>query len=327
VNTFCDLYQGKYREMGWGAVYFDNTSTPACDNADHGCGYRDEYGIWQPEQRYLEHRDVQRRFYLAMRERWPGKMLFNHESGQLDMTQLSHCDGMIDGEHLTLALPGDGFNYHKILTLDRMRAEYMGHNFGFVPIFLPEFTRASSGNAAVTNRFMTTPEPPEVMHLLGLLFLHDILPWNAYSHPGPYFHLWAVQDAFGWGDEIQWLPYWKNQDLVSLSPDDSNVVCTLYRGPGRVLAVVMNNTDSDRDVEVKLDLEKVGLPAGLAYAVDAWKAAGFKSPHYTIDSQGTAVASPQPVSIAGVEERIPLQAGRLTVKVAKRNFRVLSLSK
>jgi hypothetical protein len=325
VNTFCDLYQGRYKELGWGAVYFDNASTPACDNADHGCGYRDEYGVWQPEQRYLEHRQVQRRFYLAMRGRWPGKLLFNHESGQLDMTQLSHCDGMIDGEHLTLALPGLGFNYHQLLTLDRMRAEYMGHNFGFVPIFLPEFTRASAGNAAVTGRFMTTPEPPEVLHLLGLLFLHDILPWDAYSHPGAYFHLWAVQDAFGWGDDVQWLPYWKNRRLVALAPADPNVVCTLYRRPGKLLAVVMNNTDTDRDVLVALNLKRLGLPATTAYAQDAWRAAGYQSPHYQINSKGMAVPTPQPLSVTGAEERIPLAAGRLTIRVDKRNFRIVSL--
>jgi hypothetical protein len=301
--------------------------TPLCDNADHGCGYRDEHGAWQPEQRYLEHREVQRRFYRAMRARWPGKLLFNHESGHPDMTQLSHCDGMIDGEHLTLAVASEGFHYHRLLTLDRMRAQYMGRNFGFVPVFLPEFTRASQGNAAVTRRFMTDPEPPEVMHLVGLLFLHDILPWNAYSHPGPYFHLWAVQDAFGWGDDVEWLPYWKNRDLVSLAPADPNLVCTLYRRPGKVLAVVMNNTDDDREVHVALDLAKLGLPEKTARAIDAWKAAGFRSPHYTADSQGAVSPSPRPLEVAGVEERIPLAAGHLKIHSGKRNFRVLSITK
>jgi hypothetical protein len=259
VTTFCDLYEGQYKDMGWGGVYFDVTPPPSCDNADHGCGYRDEYGVWQPEQRYLEHRGVQRRFYVAMQERWPDKLLFNHESGCLNMMQLAFCHGMIDGEHLTLALPPEGFSYRNLLTLDRMRAQYMGHNFGFVPIFLPEFTRAGEGNDALCNRFMLTEEPPEVMHLVGLLALHDILPWNAYSNPAPYFHWWAVQDAFGWGDGVEFLPYWSNRDLVSLSPDDPNVVCTIYRRPGKALFVVMNNTDEDRDVTLQPNWGKLGL--------------------------------------------------------------------
>jgi len=120
------------------------------------------------------------------------------------MSQLSHCDGMIDGEHLTLALPPQGFNYHRILTLDRMRAEYMGTISALC--HLPsEFTRASQGNVAVT-AVHDDARIARGAHLVGLLFLHDILPWDAYSHPGPTSTL-AVQDAFGWGDDVQWLPY------------------------------------------------------------------------------------------------------------------------
>jgi hypothetical protein len=325
VTTFCDLYQGKYQEMGWGAVYFDVTPTPSCDNADHGCGYRDEFGVWQPEQRYLEHREVQRRFYVAMQERWPGKLLFNHESGHLNMMQLAFCHGMIDGEHLTLELPARNFNYHDILTFDRMRAQYMGHNFGFVPIFLPEFTRAGSGNAEVMARFMTDPEPPEVMHLVGLLFLHDILPWDAYSNPAPYFHLWAVQDAFGWGDEVEFLPYWKNREFVTLSPADPNVVCTLYRRPGRVMMVVMNNTDEDRDVTLQLNAAKLGRPQLADGSVlDAWQAVSFKYDNYAPDPQNPERFLPTPAEFVGKEERLPVTDGWLTVKVPKRNFRILT---
>ncbi len=217
VTTFCDLLQHRYKDMGWGAVYFDNTYPPLCDNADHGCGYRDEFGVWQPEQCYLENRALQQRFYVALKERWPNKPLINHESGMLNMMQLGFCDGMLDGEHLALALPAEKYNYYHLLPLERMRAEFMGHNYGFVPIFLPEFTRASAGNAAVTAHFTADTEAPEVMHLLGLLLLHDILPYNAWSNQSPYVHLWAMEEAFGWDDEVVFVPYWRNPS-VSLRP-------------------------------------------------------------------------------------------------------------
>jgi len=333
VDTFCDLYQGKYRDMKWGGVYFDVTSTPICDNADHGCGYRDEYGVWQPEQRYLEHREVQRRFYVAMQERWPSKLLVNHESGCLDMMQLSHCHGMVDGEHLTQILPGTGFSYAGILTLERMRAEYMGHNFGFVPIFLPEFTRAGEGQREVMERFLVNPEPPEVMHLLGLLMLHDILPWNAYSNPAPYFHWWAVQDAFGWGDEVEFLPYWKNGEWVKSAPSDPNVVCTIYRRPGTVPAapqsrkamfVVMNNTDEDREVTLQPDWARLGVAQPAEGLLDAWAAASYKYPTFDPDPAGkTPTRRPEPVQVTGKDARVPMAAGAALVKVGKRSFRVL----
>jgi len=324
VTTFCDLYEGQYKDMKWGGVYFDVTPPPICDNADHGCGYRDEYGVWQPEQRYLDHREVQRRFYVAMQERWPEKLLFNHESGCLDMMQLSHCHGMIDGENLTDLLAGRSFSYYGILTLDRMRAEYMGHNYGFVPIFLPEFTRAGEGKKDVVERFLVNPEPPEVMHLVGLLMLHDILPWDAYSNPGPYFHWWAVQDAFGWGDEVEFLPYWRNRELVRLSPDEANIVCTVYRHAGKAMFVVMNNTDADREVTLQPDWAKLAVPRPAGGLLDAWAAASYRYPTWDPDPEGKEPRRrADPAQVTGKELRVPLQEGRATVTVGKRSFRAL----
>ena len=323
VTTFCNQFQGKYKDMGWGAVYFDCTTVPVCDNADHGCGYMDEFGVRQGEQRYREHRAVQRRFYTAMKERWPEKRLFNHESGSLNMAQLGFCEGMIDGEHLCLALPPDNFSYNKILPLERMRAEFMGHNFGFVPIFLPEFTRASAGNAAVTSRFMVDQEPPEVMHLLGLLLLHDIVPWPAYSNETPYLHWWAVQDAFGWGDTVEFLPYWNNGDTVTVSPADPNLVCTLYRRPGKLLLVVMNNTDTDHEATLALNPAKLGVTA--SSALDAWKAVSFQGVSHQPDPARPNSWPATPVEIKGSEERLPLANNAVALPVGKRSFRLLAL--
>ena len=322
VDTFFRLYEGEFKEMGWGAIYFDVTGVPLCDNADHGCGYLDEFGVRQKEQRYLEHRALQRRFYTALQERFPHKFLFNHESGELNMMQLGFCHGMIDGENLCLALVPDNFNYHKILTLDRMRAEYMGHNFGFVPIFLPEFTRAGAGNEVVMERFFANIEPPEVMHLVGLLFLHDILPWDAYSNPSPYYHLWAVQDAFGWGDEVEFLPYWKNEHLISLTPKDPNIVCTIYRRPGKAMLVIMNNTDEDREIIARLNLDKLGVRA--TSALDAWKGTSYRGVHWKKNEQGNWVPG-EPFDYRGVEERLSISDGVLHVRVGRRNFRILTM--
>ncbi|MBI2297636.1 MAG: LamG domain-containing protein [Armatimonadetes bacterium] len=325
VTTFCDTLQGPQKDLPWGGVYLDCAMLSACDNPDHGCGYRDEYGVRQPEQPYLEHRDVQRRLFLAIRERWPEKLVFNHQSGQLNLMQLAFSDGLVDGEHLTDMLPTHDFSYAGILTLDRMRAEYMGRNLGFVPIFLPEFTRAGAGNAKVTAHFLLEPEPPEVLHLVGLLFLHDVVPWPAYSSDAAYNQLWAVQDAFGWDEQTELLPYWKNQDVVTLSPADPNVVCSLYRRPGKILAVVMNNTDEDREVTVQLDLQKLGLDPAVE-ARDAWAAASYHYTAWEADPKGgDPKRAAERVAVAGKDVRVALAAGRMVMQVAKRGFRVIAV--
>jgi hypothetical protein len=326
VTTFCDLMEGPQKDLAWGAIYFDCAMLFGCNNADHGCAYRDEYGVLQTEQRYLEDRDVQRRFYVAVQERWPNKLQFNHQSGLLNMMVLSHAHGMIDGEHLTDWLAPHGFSYKDYLTLDRMRAEYMGHNYGFVPIFLPEFTRAGEGRSEVMTHFLTEAEPAEVLHLVGLLMLHDILPWPAYSSPAPYTHMWAVQDAFGWGDEVEFLPYWANQDMVKVAPADPNIVCTVYRRPGKLMLVVMNNTDEDRDVALAMDAAKLGMPRLAEGSVlDAWQAASFTYDQVGVNPETKqAVALHTTAKVVGKEERVTVSGARFTVKVGKRSFRVLT---
>lgn len=325
VDTFFTLMGGKYKTMGWGALYFDVTPPPMCDNADHGCGFRDEYGVWQGETRYLDARNLQKRFYMAMQERFPGKLLFNHESGQVNMSQLSFVDGMIDGEHLALALPPDHFTYHKILPLDRVRAEYMGSNYGFVPIFLPEYSRGGSGNVELMKRLFLTVEPPEFLHLMGLLMVHDILPWPAYVQPAAVSHWWAIQDAFGFDDErLEFLPYWKTGDLVDLSPRDPNIVCSLYRRPGKLMLIVMNNTDEDRPVTLQLDVAKLGLPALHSGNLrDAWQGTSFRYHVHEVDDRGNARAHPEAVTQEGKVVEVPVVGGQVKLDVPKRNFRVL----
>ena len=66
----------------------------------------------------------------------------------------------------------------------------------------------------------------------------------------------------------------------------------------------MNNTDFDRDVELALNLRKLGLRTEIACAVDAWKAASYKSPHIQVNAQGAAVPAPQPISVAGRKQKI-----------------------
>lgn len=323
VDTFATMMSGRNTNMGWGALYFDVTNPPLCDNADHGCGYRDEYGVWQGEVRHLDARNLQKRFYMMMQQRWPNKPMFNHESGQVNMMQLSFVDGMVDGENLALALAPDDFTYHKILPLDRMRAEYMGSNFGFVPVFLPEYSRGGNGNVELMKRLFLTPEPPEFLHLMGLLMIHDVLPWPAYVHTAAVSHWWAVQDAFGWDDpKLEFLPYWKNAGLLKLAPQDPNVVCSMYRLPGKAMLIVMNNTDDDKQVTLTLDAAKLGVPAQ-SNLLDAWAAASFQTTDWAVDDKGTVTRKDQPLKVEGRQVLVPVADGQVKIDVPKRSFRVL----
>jgi len=133
-----------------------------------------------------------------------------------------------------------------------------------------------------------------------------------------------VQDAFGWGDEVEFLPYWTNRELLSLSPDDPNIVCTIYRRPGRALFVVMNNTDEDRDVTLQPNWEKLGLAPPADGLLDAWQAASFRYPGWELDpATNKPRRKPDPVQVTGHDVRLALDADDVTVPIPKRSFRML----
>ena len=174
-------------------------------------------------------------------------------------------------------------------------------------------------------RLFVPAEPPEGMHLLGLLMIHDILPWPAYIQPAPFTHWWAVQDAFGFDDtRLEFLPYWKNGDLVKLSPESPNVVCSMYRRAGKLMLIVMNNTDEDRDVALQLDTQKLGLPAlENGMLLDAWQATGYSYHSHDVDDKGKVKAKPEAIAVPGREVKIAVVGGKATLSVPKRSFRVL----
>ena len=177
------------------------------------------------------------------------------------MPQHSFCEIMIDGENFTSVLQrqwaakkrGDYFDF---ITLDKMRAEFMLSNFGQVQAFLPEFARS------LGDRWWT--DDPEVLraarHLVGLFTLHDAPMWQAYMPITALRQVWNGQSRFGWDEQVEFIPYWRNADVLKIEPgDDPRLVASIFKRPGRIMIVAMNNTDEDADVRLSWDAAKLGV--------------------------------------------------------------------
>ncbi len=238
--------------LGFDALYYDVSRPPACSNAAHGCGYTDENGDWQPETQLLATRELQKRMWIMMHEELGDRFITHHMSGHMYMITQSFSDIIIDGENYTSMFKE---NYYDLIGLDKFRAEFMVHQWGPAGVFLPEFTRALVPDK---DRY-EKPDAIEVRHLAGMIFLHDSLPWPAYSDPQPYVTIWAAQDELGWGDDVDFLPYWDNADY--LAPMTDALVASIFRNGDRALVVLFNNTDESQDASLALDLAKLGVPA------------------------------------------------------------------
>lgn len=248
------------REGDIRGLYCDVSHAPSCRNEVHGCGWRDAAGNLQPRKALRATRDFQKRVYTVAKRYRPDFLVAIHMSGDVFMPQHSFCDIMIDGENFTAVLQqqwaakqrGD---YYDLIGLDTMRAEFMLHNVGPVSAFLPEFARS------LGPRWMTD-EPAVVQaatHLAGLFALHDAPMWQAYMPGMVLRRVWYAQARFGWDSEVEFVPYWRSRETMTVSPDAPGVVASVFRRPGRAMIVAMNNTDAVVDLGLTWDTAALGL--------------------------------------------------------------------
>ena len=216
------------RELGLGGLYHDFTMVMPSSNRLAGCGYLRD-GVLRPTYPIFAVRELYRRIYTMLKDygRQTGRETFmmGHMSSQMVIPLLSFCDAYLDGEHLA-GLVKD--NYLEVVSLDQWRAEFMGHNWGVMPYFLPEFQGERTRQA----------EPIE--RLVGLSLLHDFALWPNWCDIDTVNRYYRALDDFGLVD-AQLLPYWSNVALVA--GQSAAVKCTAYRKPaGGALLCVFNLT-------------------------------------------------------------------------------------
>ncbi|MDD5704380.1 MAG: DUF6067 family protein [Kiritimatiellae bacterium] len=246
-------------------------------------------------------RDFQRRAYLSVKARWPRLKFYNHQSGAPIMSQLAFADLMLTGENLTLNanLVAD-LNYYRVLSLEALRAEYMGRNYGIPMMFLPELARAVAGDAEKKRRVLGPEGIPAVEHLLGMLWVSDIPCTRDCINGDPVLQAYRVQMAFGWDSNTVFHGYWENNSLVQTKTTQSPVVTSVFTRNGKALFVTMNNSDADSEVELTPN----------------WSALGMPAPAALVDAYAEQAVPP-------AQTTVPLADGCARFAVSARNFRVI----
>jgi hypothetical protein len=315
-------------------IYIDGGGPTFCLNRLHGDATLNERGEVVGKYAVLGAREFQKRLYVMFQRHYPSYKIRIHSSGLPFMGQMAFVHALIDGEHVGAA--GDealqrDLNYYHVpwFTFDALRAEFQGWNMGFIPVFLSQTSRRIGGMRAGPEKFlkvMGTPGIPASEHVAGMLLVHDIVPWSAYMNQIPYGRLRGLKENFGWDEDVEFLPYWSNEKYVSLETAADPVVCSLFRRPRKLLVVVMNNSDQDATVAVRLNLETLGISRSPGEALDAYQAAPAKCEVLTDESILAGKPKMELTELPGNDVYVPVKNGVLQVKVKKRNFRALRLS-
>jgi len=313
-------------------IYMDTCQPAYCLNEIHGCAVRNENGELLGRYPLLAAREYQKRLYVMMQQEHPDYQFVQHQSSATHMSQLAFVHQYVSGEHLGSAGGGAirrDCNYYNVpwFTFEGIQSEFMGWNLGFFPVFLPQPSRTIGGTTGDVNKLVKILGPagiPASEHVIGMLLIHDIPVWGAYMNPLPFDRVAAVKKRFGWDREVQFLPYWNNSEYVTLESSAAPVKCSLFKRPGKVLAVVVNNSNAEAEVTVKLNLEALGNIQP-AEALDAYQAVTVKSTVWNLEKLRQRQEIRTQKEFPGKEVRVPVENGKFSFKVKKRNFRVFEL--
>lgn len=231
-------------------LYHDNTFPYACNNELHGHGWQEE-GQRNRRSVYpiLAHRRLYRRIYAMMKDLGRETYMMAHMSGRVNMPVLSFTDAYLDGEHFRSWVDDD---YRKVLPLDQFRAEFMGRQWGIMPVFLPELGEKARQTREATRQ------------MLSMTLLHDTPVWAIWCSTPAVDEVRRALDEFGYV-QADFAPYWQEP----VRSDDPDVRVSAYLRDEKALLVVSNFAYEAKTVTLEADRAKLKLGADPLVAMDA----------------------------------------------------------
>ena len=240
------------RRLGVDGLYFDNQDAQFCDNAAHGCGFRDWKGTRCPSYNLRATRDFNKRLYKMARREIPGGPIMRHMSMKSIMAADAFADTLVDGECYCGTISKDE-GYFNIFSPDMFRAMYSAGPWGMPRYFIPQIERSIKLYAKEKGRY-STPEKiraeiakhkPAARHFLGYMIVHDTLVWPGGGVDAKKFR--AAEDRFRKlpGDERFVL--YTSEDSPFGYDGGRFMVSVRVRG-GKALVVAMNDTDAPRSL-------------------------------------------------------------------------------
>jgi hypothetical protein len=276
----------EFMKLGLDGLYCDDPYIyPSCNDRTGGAVHAED-GRVHPSYGMLGLREYFRRIRAIAYENSDWPWIDIHMSGQLMLPFYVFCDSFVNGEHLNLILGPEQDQYLEVLPLDELKAQYMGYQWGLAPFLLPELGPSKPELAQPTRQ------------ILAYFLPHDVYFWRGWCDPKTMnVALKALQHDFriGAADSV-FLPYWEAEGLID--GQDEQLVCSAHIQPSEVMLVVGNWAEEPAQMDLALDLEKLGLA----------------------DVEGLTATDPTG------ESEYELQEGRLTGEVPPRDYRLVLLA-
>ncbi len=231
-------------EASCDGVYFDNTFPAPSTNLLNGTAYIDEEGRLRPGYGVMAYRDFMKRLRIMLLDFGPAPVLKAHITDTPIPGHLGFCDFWLDGENggypdPRLKNPDFVDRWYNPTGMANMRIS-CGQQWGTIPEYLYDWgiepTHAVLGLFDLPNCFMPMGERP--------------------------YHDFGIKAA-----DVRYLPYWTADPPVTVAAGGPDVLLTVWKRPGQARVLISNLSQDDRDVNLQINIAKLGVPAN-AVALD-----------------------------------------------------------
>ncbi len=247
------------------AVFFEKAKTPLIPEAhsyyfDTGPNVNDRY------------REQAINVYRMIRRTGPKARIYTHQGMQRVMPMQHFTDIICGGEGLGTRVVQDG-NYFRVLTPEMFRGSYCPYLYGIKMVFIDMTVRVLKESHPQRALRFNLDDPEfrrPLLHSYGYCVVHDVDIHDSNQESRPLRQIiWATQDALGWDADVVFHPYWDNGAVQRLGENTGRIIASAYTKNGKMILAIVNDTDDDREVELALDLETLGMRAGVT-GRDQW---------------------------------------------------------
>ena len=172
-------------------LYFDLANPGPCQNADHGCAWKDDFGRQMNDWGVLQTRELHKRIYRLVKAKNPDGAMYGHVCSRRGPSDV-FFDMICMGEGYTYKVHEHDYNYYDILTPEVMQSFFVPRAQEMVLIFLPQFLRARSCLAPHRVKTYSSADRETdraIRHFIAYAKIHDLLiQCGPDSQVGPQFY-------------------------------------------------------------------------------------------------------------------------------------------
>ena len=238
-SSFSDYYLWKInkviKEYGLKGIYTDGVYS-GCKNPAHPCGYIDRDGNRKPEAQIFAARELLKRIYVLLREQSPEQTYWMNSSNSILPPIYAFNDLYLNGEYCNAGRMKVTDYYSKVLSPDRIAAEYMGSQWGVAQYML----------SMLAGDYAKLPGPQR--DLLALTMPHDVQAMGSATT--------SLLRKFNAGDS-QFTGYWRKDKAIGCEDPEILVSYYLHDNKNKVLAIVSNLTDQIKEMEITVASAKL----------------------------------------------------------------------